>query len=99
MVREGEGGGSNRRKLCILELSSLPYSNLAKYPPVAWLRKNLEGKGAQIKQWGEVSLTWTEQDKERQRTELEGQKDRNKHSDKGLELSGISLTPDFLYPD
>lgn len=49
-------------------------------------------------QWGEVSLAWTEQDKERERMDLKGQKDSNKDNDKGLELSGISLTPDLFFP-
>ena len=46
-------------------------------------------------QCGEVSLAWTEQDKERERMDLKGQKDSNQDNDKGLELSGISLTPDL----
>lgn len=45
-------------------------------------------------QWGEVSLVWIEQDNERDRMDLANS---NQHNDKGLELSGISLTPDIFF--
>ena len=48
-------------------------------------------------QRGRSQPAWREQGTERRRKDLGGQKDSNQRSDKGVELSGISLTLYLLF--
>ena len=71
-VRERERERGIETDFNIIGFSSLKHC-FHKYLAVTRLSKNLERKEARIMQWGEVSLVWIEQDKERDRMDLKRQ--------------------------